>query len=161
MGAALMVQIRQMKSADISAAASLEKRSQPRPWSEGIFNDELAADNRIYLAAFDPGLVGFGGVMLVGDEAHVTNLLVAEEARGNGIGGRLMLGLVDAAIEAGARHLTLEVRSKNKPATRLYQRFGLAPVGARPGYYGDDDALILWVHDIDSPEYAARLEAIR
>jgi ribosomal-protein-alanine N-acetyltransferase len=99
--------------------------------------------------------------MVVGDEAHVTNLLVAPDSRGLGIGLALVLGLIDAAIVVGARHLTLEVRSQNREARSLYARLGLAPVGVRKGYYGDDDALILWAHDIDSAEYQSRLEGLR
>ncbi len=40
----------------------------------------------------------------------------------------------------------------------LYSRLGLAPVGVRPRYYGDDDALILWAHDIDDPGYLESLK---
>jgi ribosomal-protein-alanine N-acetyltransferase len=72
----------------------------------------------------------------------------------------LMRELIDAAVSEGARHITLEVRSENDAARRLYARLGLAPVGVRKGYYGDDDALILWAHDIDGPEYRARLEGM-
>jgi len=99
--------------------------------------------------------------MVVGDEAHVTNLLVAKPARRRGLGRMLMLGLVQAALDLGGRHLTLEVRSGNRAAQALYSSFGLSPVGARKGYYGDEDALIFWVHDIDSDEYGARLEELR
>jgi ribosomal-protein-alanine N-acetyltransferase len=141
----------------VVAALVLEEMNQLQPWTEGIFNDELSAENRTYLVAEDGVLCGFGGVMLVGDEAHITNLLVAPEHRGRGIGRQLMIGLIEAAIDEGARHLTLEVRSENESARSLYSGLGLAPVGVRPGYYHDDDALIMWAHDIDSAEYAERL----
>jgi ribosomal-protein-alanine N-acetyltransferase len=153
--------LRPLTEADIPAALALEQESQIAPWSEGVLRDELAAENRIYLAADEGGLIGFGGVMLVDDQAHVTNLLVSPESRGRGIGQRLMLGLIDAAVASGARHLTLEVRSKNEAARALYARLGLAPVGVRKGYYGDDDALVLWAHDIDGQVFRDRLEALR
>lgn len=157
----MTLDVRQFSAEDVGPAAVLEAANQPQPWTERVFRDELSLDNRVYLAADDDGLVGFGGVMVVGDEAHITNLLVARAARGRGIGSRLMVGLIDAAVQLGARHLTLEVRSKNEPARALYARFGLAPVGARKDYYYDDDALVLWVPDIDSPDYAQRLERLR
>jgi ribosomal-protein-alanine N-acetyltransferase len=91
--------------------------------------------------------------MVIGDEAHVTNLLVDEAMRRRGIGRQIMVDLIVASVEAGARHLTLEVRSNNDRARGLYSGLGLAPVGVRPGYYGDEDALILWAHDIDRPSY--------
>ncbi len=152
-----VITIRAFEHEDVAAALVLEEASQPQPWTEGIFNVELSAENRTYLVAEDGALCGFGGVMLVGDEAHITNLLVAAEHRGQGIGRRLMIGLIEAAINEGARHLTLEVRSENEAARSLYSGLGLAPVGVRPGYYDDDDALIMWAHDIDSAEYAERL----
>lgn len=152
-----LIAIRPMAPEDVAAAAALEARHQPAPWSERVLRDELAADNRIYMVVDDGSVAGFGGVMVVGDEAHVTNLLVDPRVRRQGVGRRLLVALVSAAVDTGARHLTLEVRSANAPARALYASVGLAPVGVRPGYYGDDDALIMWAHDIDSPEFRERL----
>lgn len=149
--------IRQMLVDDVAAVAALEAAHQPRPWSEQVFRDELESDNRAYLVAEDRGLVGFGGVMVIGDEAHITNLLVASHHRGRGLGRLLMVELIEVAADRGARHLTLEVRKENHAARSLYSRLGLAPVGVRPRYYGGEDALILWAHDIDRPEYRASL----
>lgn len=155
------VTIRSFADSDVEAAAELEAIDRPQPWSARVFRDELAADNRTYLVAEDETLVGFGGIMVVGEDAHVTNLLVAPDSRRERIGSRLLTALIMAAIDRGARHLTLEVRSRNHPARSLYAAFGFAPVGLRKGYYEDDDALILWVHDIDGDEYRERLESLR
>lgn len=152
--------IRPLTADDLDSVVALEQANQPAPWSDGVFRDELAAENRVYLAADEDGVIGFGGVMVVGDEAHVTNLLVDPGSRRQGVGLGLMLALIEAAVAEGARHLTLEVRSKNAAARGLYARLGLAPVGIRTDYYGDDNALILWAHDIDGPEYRERLERL-
>ena len=156
MGSAVST-IRRFESADVTEAVALEAANQPEPWTEGVFHDELAAENRTYFVAQDQGLIGFAGVMVVGEEAHVTNLLVDPAARGQGAGRRLMIALIESAIAEGARHLTLEVRSKNEAARALYQRLGLVPVGVQPGYFDDDDALILWAHDIDAPGFVESL----
>lgn len=148
-----LIAIRPFGEEDIGPAVAIEAASQPRPWTEGIFADELVAQDRVYLAADAGGFVGFGGVMVIGDEAHVTNLLVSVERRGQGIGRRLLIELIRSAVAAGASHLTLEVRARNQVARSLYTSVGLAPVGIRPGYYDDDDALIMWAHDIDRPGY--------
>ena len=154
-----VITIRSFEPADIGSVAALEAACRPRPWSEKIFADELAAENRLYMLAEESGaLAGYGGLMLVGEEAHVTNLLVAPEFRRRGVARRLMADLIAAAVARGARHLTLEVRSKNQAARRLYAGLGLVPVGIRSGYYGDDDALILWAHDIDRLEFLEGLE---
>jgi ribosomal-protein-alanine N-acetyltransferase len=70
--------------------------------------------------------------------------------------------LARAAPALGVRHLTLEVRVGNDPAQGLYRRFGFAPVGVRKNYYAEtgEDAIIMWVRDIDTPAYAERLDAI-
>jgi ribosomal-protein-alanine N-acetyltransferase len=155
------VTIRAFDDSDVDAAVALEAGDRLKPWSAGVFRDELAAENRVYLVADSDALVGFGGVMIVGEEAHVTNLLVASELRRQGIGSLLLMALIVASIERGARHLTLEVRSRNHAARSMYATFGLAPVGLRKGYYGDDDALVLWAHEIDSDQYRLRLESIK
>ncbi len=152
-----VITLRPLVDSDIPAVVALEEANQPQPWTEGILEAELAADDRSYLVAEAEGIVGFGGVMVVGSEAHITNLLVAPDHRRRGIARKLMSRLVRDAVEMGAGHLTLEVRAGNEAARRLYHRFELAPVGVRPGYYQGEDALIMWAHDIDSPEYLGRL----
>lgn len=147
--------VRPMTTSDLDEVARLEQ-AQPRPWSRRVLQDELERENRVYLVIGSP-VEAFGGVMIVGDEAHVTNLLVAPEHRRRGNGRRLMISLMEAAIAAGAKHLTLEVRSSNEAARALYASIGLAPVGVRPEYYGDDDALIMWAHDIDRPGHVGSL----
>ena len=151
--------IRPMAPEDLASVLELETANQPNPWSMNVFRDELATENRIYLVATGvENLAGFGGVMIVGEEAHVTNLLVAPTHRRHGLGRALMISLIENSVGAGARHLTLEVRTTNEAARGLYAGLGLAPVGVRPRYYGDEDALILWAHDIDRDEY---LESLR
>ena len=137
--------IRPMHLADLDRVLNLERSVYPHPWSEGIFRDELAAPGRVYLVA----------------EVDVTNIAVDPGRRRGKVATRLMLELVDRGLAGGARHLTLEVRASNRSAQRLYTRFGMAPVGVRKDYYIDEDALIMWVTDIDRPEYAARIAAIR
>ena len=149
--------IRSMSHSDIPAVAALEAANQPRPWSASVFGEELARDDRVYVVAAAKDVVGFAGILVVGDEAHVTNILIDPEHRRLGIATKLMRRLVSEAVSRGARHLTLEVRTRNEPARNLYSKMGFAPVGVRPGYYDDDDALILWAHDIDEPRY---LEAL-
>ena len=156
MGTAVIT-VRPFERADIPAVAALEAAGQPEPWTPGILEDELAAENRSYVVAESDIVLGYGGVMVIGDEAHITNLLVAPERRRQGIARRILTKLVRDAVAMGAKHLTLEVRGDNEAARRLYHRFGLSPVGVRPGYYQGDDALIMWAHDIDTPEYTRRL----
>ncbi|MBU1228091.1 MAG: ribosomal protein S18-alanine N-acetyltransferase [Actinobacteria bacterium] len=151
-----------MTTGDIDAILGLEQAIFSHPWTEGILRDELAGRRRTYLVAEEGGeIVGYGGVMIVAEDAHITNLAVARAARGRGVATRLFLDLAEGALDDGAEHLTLEVRFSNLDARRLYSRFGFAPVGIRKAYYVDEDALIMWVTDAAGSDYRARLAAIR
>jgi len=155
------VLIRPLVEADLPSILRIEQATYPTPWTEGIFRDELAAPGRVYLVAEENDeVVGYSGLMVILPEAHVTSVTVDPQRRGSRIGTRLMLRICQEALAAGANSLTLEVRVSNRNAQALYQRFGMAPVGVRKRYYKDEDALVMWVHDIDSPEYRERLEEI-
>jgi len=155
--------IRPMERGDIPSVAALERVVYPEPWSARVFFDELAQPNRTYLLATDADdeVIGYGGFLLVEDDAHITTLAVDPAARRQRLGTRLLSALIDAALARGARHLTLEVRESNVDAQRLYERFGFRPVGRRKHYYPGEDALVMWAIDIDTPGYARRLAAIR
>ena len=153
--------IRTLAEEDLDAILEIEQATYPTPWTVGIFRDELAAPGRLYLVAdADGAVVGYAGLMLVLPEAHVTSVTVDPKRRGSRIGTRLMLRISEEALAAGATSLTLEVRVSNRNAQALYQRFGMAPVGVRKRYYQDEDALVMWVHDIDSSACRERLEEI-
>jgi ribosomal-protein-alanine N-acetyltransferase len=109
----------------------------------------------------DKRIIGYGGLLVIDEDAHITTLAVEPEARGQRLGKRLMLALVDQALGVGARHLTLEVRLSNSSAQGLYELFGFAPVGRRKNYYKTEDALVMWATDVDASDYADRLDSIR
>ena len=50
----------------------------------------------------------------------------------------------------------------NTGAQELYRRFGFEPVGVRKNYYQEvnEDALVMWAHEVDQPEYAELLASI-
>lgn len=155
--------VRAMTPADVAAVADLEIESFADPWPPAVFFEELALPGRAYVVAEDGGhVVAYGGIMLVGEDAHVMTIAVHPSRRRGGLGTSVLLALFDAALDAGARHLTLEVRESNHAAAALYERFGFTAVGRRPRYYQDDeDAIIMWVVDADRFESRRRLDMIR
>ena len=158
------IEVAAMRRRHLRGVLAVEEQVYPRPWSGSLFLSEMSlrSSRAYFVARSGRSVVGYGGLMLSEDDGHITTLAVDPEYQRRRIGTRLMLTLTRAAVERGARHLTLEVRSGNDAAQALYRRFGLAPVGTRPGYYAatNEDALIMWVHDIDAPEYEARLAGI-
>ena len=107
-------------------------------------------------------MVGFAGLLFVGDEGHVTTVAVDEAHRRQHIGARLFAALCRDAIARGTTGLTLEVRAGNEGAQAMYRRFGFAPAGIRRNYYPDtgEDALVMWAHEVDGSDYSARLDVI-
>lgn len=115
-------------------------------WSPRSFEAEF--DNpvsRLWVAECDGRGVGFIVTWFVGDEVHILNVAVDPGWRRRGIGGGLVQRVLEAAAEAGAAFVTLEVRVGNAPAIGLYERMGFVLVGRRKGYYQDngEDALLL------------------
>ena len=155
--------IRPMAADDLRAVVALEEEVYPQPWSLGVFRDELRASNRSYLVVTDDGggVVAYGGLLLVEADAHITTVAVDPAVRRQRLGTRIMLALVDAALDSGAKHLTLEVRMSNDAAQHLYDRFGFAPVGLRKNYYATEDALVMWATDIRDDDYQQRIRSIR
>ena len=85
---------------------------------------------RTYLVArLDGRVVGYGGMWVMVDEAHITTFAVDPDFRRQGIGERLLLALLDVATTRRAREATLEVRLSNVAARRLYEKYGFRPVG--------------------------------
>jgi ribosomal-protein-alanine N-acetyltransferase len=142
----------------------IEQQVYPRPWSMGLFMSELGyRTGRVYLVArVDSAVVGYAGLMLVPDDGHITTIAVDPKWHGNHIGTRLLHTLARAGVERGAKHLTLEVRVGNDAALGLYRTFGFAPAGIRKGYYQEtgEDAIVMWAHDVDAPEYLERIDAL-
>jgi ribosomal-protein-alanine N-acetyltransferase len=158
------VRIGPLRRRHLRAVVRIEEDAYPRPWSANLFLSELAqrSSRRYVVGSIGPIVVGYAGLMIVDDEGHVTTLTVDPGWHHRGIGTVLLLDLARAAPGLGVKHLTLEVRVGNEPAQALYRRFGFAPVGVRKNYYAEtgEDAIIMWVHDIDSTAYAERLAGI-
>jgi ribosomal-protein-alanine N-acetyltransferase len=108
-------------------------------------------------------IVGFAGIWMLADEAHVTNLAVRNEYRGRGIGELLLLATTDLANELKASFMTLEVRASNQVAQSLYSKYGFAQMGVRKGYYLDnrEDAIIMSTDILSSPSFQEHIYQLR
>ncbi|MDB5080790.1 MAG: Ribosomal-protein-alanine N-acetyltransferase [Chloroflexi bacterium] len=108
-------------------------------------------------------LVGYGGLWLMMDEAHITTLGVNPEFRGKGLGEFLLIGLIDVAVALGASWLTLEVRVSNVSAQKLYEKYTFKVSGTRKGYYTDnnEDAYIMWSDELTKLSFREKYKTLK
>ncbi|KIL35738.1 alanine acetyltransferase [Cohnella kolymensis] len=139
---------RSMTLDDIGMIVQIERESFTAPWSEEAFRTELTqnAFAKYMIMELDDKVLGYGGMWLIVDEAHVTNIAIREQYRGQGYGKKLLREMMKTALWLGALRMTLEVRVSNERAQSLYRKMGFYPSGIRPAYYSDnrEDALIMW-----------------
>jgi [ribosomal protein S18]-alanine N-acetyltransferase len=105
-------------------------------------------------------IVGYAGIWVMTDEAHVTTIASHPELRGRGVGELLLVALIHRATEIGARWMTLEVRASNAVAQNLYRKYTFKEMGVRRRYYSDngEDALVMWTDALDSESFLAACE---
>lgn len=158
------LQITPMRRRHLRGVMGIEREVYPRPWSPNLFLSEIRQSrNRAYLVALlEHRVVGYGGLLSYGDEAHITTIAVHPDHQRQKIGTRLLYELVERARDMEATAVSLEVRVTNWAAQRMYGRFGFRPVGVRKNYYQEigEDALVMWTDDIRTPEYTRLLRSI-
>jgi [ribosomal protein S18]-alanine N-acetyltransferase len=164
-GAVPELELTRMRRRHLRRVLSIEGQVYPRPWSASLFLSELAQRTaRTYLVAKADGeVIGYAGMMFMGEEAHVTNIAVDPGWHGRKAGTRLLLAIITEAIARGAGVISLEVRVSNHVAQAMYEKFGFSVVGVRKGYYVEtnEDALIMTVPNARSTGYRVRLQRIR
>lgn len=143
--------LRPMARLDVRRVYEMECACFRSPWSYEALLGELRNDVAHY-RVLDVGgeLVGYAGMWVLFEEAHITNVAVMPDYRNHGYGERIMRGMMAEAAKLGAEKMTLEVRESNGTAQRLYARLGFVKGGYRPRYYSDtgEGALLLWNRDI-------------
>lgn len=178
-----------MRLADIPTVSIIERLVYTRPWPVEAYRYELVENPHSYYyiarlkgqrasntssgfkAAIrraisgpdiDQTLLGYAGLWLMVDEAHISTLAVHSAWQGHGIGELLLATLVEKSIELEATCVTLEVRISNLRAQSLYRKYGFKQVGTRRKYYSDnnEDALIMTTDPVCSPSYQRFFQAL-
>ncbi|HSB90927.1 MAG TPA: ribosomal protein S18-alanine N-acetyltransferase [Anaerolineales bacterium] len=145
------LRVRPMTLADVPDVAAIDRLSFSLPWPERSYRYELTENPaaRLLVAEMPASprlrVVGYVGLWLLVDEAHISTIAVHPAERGRGIGETLLLAALDLAARIGAELATLEVRASNAAAQNLYRKHGFEVVGSRPGYYKDnrEDAVLM------------------
>ena len=157
--------IEDMRLEDIPAVQIVENASFPLPWPANAFRHELTQNKNAHYIVAREGehIVGYAGLWLSLDEAHITTFAVLPEHRRRKIGERMLISIFERSEKLGAEWLTLEVRASNLPAQRLYEKYGFRPAGIRRRYYSDnnEDAIIMWTERLRDPSVRERVAKLR
>ena len=140
------LEIRPLAYADLPQVIAIERRAFPTPWSLAMFVLELTKPSGICLAALDHGvIVGYLVCSRYDTVWHLMNVAIEPARQREGIASTLLERLFEQADRPNEQY-TLEVRTSNDGAIRLYERFGFRAAGRRRAYYHDnrEDALIMW-----------------
>lgn len=150
---------------DLVAVGAVERASFSAGWPKTAFQHELT-NNAVarYLVLERAGtVVGFAGLWIMLDEAHIVTVAILPRERRRGYARRLVLALLDLAVEEGMTSATLECRVSNDAARALYRDFGFHEVGSRKRYYADngEDAVIMTTESFGAPHHQSRIARIR
>jgi ribosomal-protein-alanine N-acetyltransferase len=145
--------IRKMTGRDLDEIMLIELASFTLPWSRQSYENELSNRYATYMVADHEGVVAaYGGMWVVADEAHITNVAVAPRYRRQGMGTKVLQALLNTAGQKRVSRIFLEVRVSNDAAFKLYSGQGFAPTGVRKQYYSDNDEdAIVMMRQLQSP----------
>ena len=153
--------LRRMTVDDLTAVAGIEESAFEGGWPRTAFEHELTANavaryvllERVAQGCSGGAPLGFAGLWLQFDQAHIVTVAVEPSVRRSGYGSLLVLALLNIASAAGMSDATLEVRASNVAARALYARHGFFEVGERRRYYADngEDAVIMTTRELTSP----------
>lgn len=148
-----------MQIQDIPDVRAIEIEVFPSPWPGNAYHRELTGNRSAHYQCLwrEDQIAAYGGLWVVGEEAHVTTIGVRRSEQGQGVGRTMFCALVNRAYELGANFISLEVRPSNEVAIHLYDSFGFRILGRRRGYYTDngEDALVMWSDLIHAPHFKA------
>jgi ribosomal-protein-alanine N-acetyltransferase len=141
-----MISVSVMTDDDISQVAAIEADTFSMPWSKKGFSDAVETGNSVFVTAKDgDDVIGYAGVTVACGEGEITQVVVSDKYRRNGIGEALVEALKGEAISREVKLLVLEVRVSNEPAICLYEKMGFTKRGVRKGFYDlpKEDAYIM------------------
>jgi len=141
-----LLKLRPLKEHDIDVIMAVERRCYEHPWTAGIFRDSMKVGYHCWGYFLDDQLIGYVVMSEAAGEAHILNVCIHPDQRGQGLAKRLMTRVITCAREQQVDTVFLEVRASNRVAQGLYESLGFNEIGLRRGYYpagkGREDAIL-------------------
>lgn len=172
--------MRYMHLHDIKQVAYIDRASFKPAWSEQSYayevaqapsshmlvlceaSEEIQHGWRRFIRPFSPSynerILGYAGMWMIADEAHISTIASHPDERGKGIGEALLATLIRKALIKQSAYIVLEVRVSNHIAQNLYHKYGFQVADTRRSYYHDnnEDAYDMRL-DLSDPQHNARL----
>lgn len=129
----------ELNESRVSHMVVLERRPAPSAAAHAGWLNKLRG--RLNGAAAEcarGGILGYGGIWNIADEAHISTIATHPIQRGNGFGEILLAGMIGKALQLSAGYIVLEVRVSNQVAQRLYEKYGFSRFERRRRYYASD-----------------------
>lgn len=138
------MEIKKMKVSDLDSIVENLYEDFDDFWNYNVFKSELDNENSKYIVAKqNDEIVGFAGIWIAIDVAHITNIVVKKDIRKSGIGSLLLQELINMCQRYKMKEITLEVNEHNLAAIQLYKKFNFNQVGIRKKYYNNQDNAII------------------
>ena len=128
-------------------------------WHQCLHKEDRDANGSVKRLRHRSKIIGMGCLWSIVDEAHITLLAIHPDYRRQGLGQLLLFNLLEDALARQLEWATLEVNENNSNALNLYQKYGFLVAGKRKNYYQPqgDDALVLWLKNIQQQEFRSSL----
>ena len=180
--------VQPMSVGDIDEVMLIDRQAFSTPWSHNAYHYEIERNDAAHYMVLRPRsadavrrletgwervrrwlgaptnhdhapILGYGGLWLMYDEAHISTIAMRPDWRGRGLGELLLVGLVLKSMELNAQVVTLEVRVGNTRAQQLYRKYEFEVVGRRRKYYTDngEDALLMTTPSLHDEGYQEHL----
>lgn len=122
---------------DIITVCKIDHLCFPHPWPKEEFVKEITQNRfaRYFTCKLNRQIIGFIGLWIIFEDAHISTIAVAPPYMRKGI-GRMMLEFgIDLANKSGCDKLILEVRKSNEIAMKFYEKMGFAFVNTKKNFY--------------------------
>lgn len=144
----MKIEIRPLAKEDLDRICELEEAAFSMPWKKKDFEELIESENSQYLVILADGCVaGTAGYTDTLGDAYINNVVIDESKRGAGLGKKLLEALIEEGLSKGIKNYTLEVRTGNTAAVRLYESLGFECAGVRKRFYEHpvEDAFVYWL----------------
>ncbi|MFC4439637.1 MULTISPECIES: ribosomal protein S18-alanine N-acetyltransferase [Natrialbaceae] len=139
--------IRPVERADLLAVTRIENASFAQPWPYDAFERFVEEPGFLVAVGGHGGITGYVVADVTRnygwDLGHIKDIAVHPDRRGAGVGSALLSQVLPVLAAHGADSVKLEVRESNDGAKRLYRKFGFEGLRRVPGYYNDEDAIVM------------------